>query len=134
MPASTIRAGLFVRPHRHRIDVGQAFLRECERVVRRFFRLQNLAPELILCLPVVKEVSGLGSDNSAPAIPHDDEDAVTGEATLETTVEFESAVLLVESFAAVDFFGSGESPITSSLSDAIEQCMALQEEEREAEC
>ena len=47
-----------------------------------------------------------------------------GEATLETTVEFESAVLLVKSFPAVDFHGSGFSPITSSLFDAIEQCLA----------
>jgi hypothetical protein len=52
-----------------------------------------------------------------------------GEATLQTIVDHESAILLVESFIAVDLFGSGESPLTSSVYDAGEQCMAQQEEE-----
>src|SRR5215210_6572031 len=83
--------------------------------------------------PVIREVHGLG-DDVAPAIPNDDEDTVMGEAMLKTIVEEESAVLLVEPFPAVDFLGSGESPLTSSVFDAEEQCLAQQEEECTAEC
>jgi hypothetical protein len=66
-------------------------------------------------------------DDVTPAIPHDDEDTVMGEAMLQTIVEEESAVFLVEPFPAVDFFGSGESPLTSNVFDAGEQCLAQQE-------
>jgi hypothetical protein len=53
------------------------------------------------------------------------------EAMLQTIVEQESVALFVESFPTVDFFGSGESPITSSVFYTGEQCLAQQEEERE---
>ena len=41
---------------------------------------------------------------------------------------------LVESFPTVDLFGSSVSPLTSSVFDAGEQCLAQQEEECTAEC
>ena len=66
---------------------------------------------------------GLG-DDVAPAIPHDDEDM--GEAFLQTFVEDESAVLLIEPFPLL-ISSAAARALTSSVFNAEEQCLAQQE-------